>query len=78
MLQSIDIYNDARRKMEPLDSIRYTIVDAIKQDIQLDFHEMAASLNRTARVLKMAIEDLVNDCPPDIDLKSDSIRRHHK
>lgn len=65
MIQSIDIYNDARRKFDPLDSIRYTIVDAIKQDIQLDFHEMAASLNRSARVIKLAIDDLVSDCPPD-------------
>lgn len=65
MIQSIDIYNDARRKFDPLDSIRYTIVDAVKNDIRLDFHVMAASLNRTARVLKMSIEDLVNDCPPD-------------
>lgn len=65
MIQSIDIYNDIRRKLPPLDSMFYTIVDAVQQDRKLNFHEMAASLNRSARVIKLAIEDLVNDCPPD-------------
>ena len=64
MLQSIDIYNDARRKFNPLDSIRYTIVDVFKNDSSLN-HEMVSSLNRSARVLKLSIEDLVNDCSPD-------------
>lgn len=65
MTQPIDIYNDARRKLEPLESIRYTIVDVVKNNTRLNFNEMAASLNSSARVIKMAIGDLVNDCPPD-------------
>lgn len=65
MLQSIDIYNDARRKFRPSDSLFYCIVDAVKQNGELNFPEMTGSLIRSARIIAFGIRDLVNDCPPD-------------
>ena len=65
MLQPIDIYNDARRKQNPIDSLRYTIVDAVKSNIRLDFNQMAGSLIRSARAIELSILDLVSDCPLD-------------
>jgi hypothetical protein len=65
MIKSIDIYNDARRKLEPIDSIRYVIVEIIRNDFKLNFNAMAASLNRSANVISLSIGDLVSGSSPD-------------
>lgn len=84
MIQPIDIYNEALRKMTPMDSLRYTIVDVVKNDIKLNFHQMAGSLITSARAIELGILDLVGDCPPDkaifinqqIDLASTHLSRY--
>ena len=65
MCQFIDIYNDARRKLNPMDSLRYTLVDSVYQNLSLNREETASFLNQSARVIKLGIADLVNGCPPD-------------
>ncbi len=65
MIESIDIYNDSRRKFRPSDSLFYCVVDAVKQNGVLNFPELTGSLIRSSRVIAFGIRDLVNDCPPD-------------
>lgn len=65
MIQSIDIYNEARRKMSPLESICYTIGETIKDNPKLNDHEMISSLNRSARAIKLGIGDLSEGCSPE-------------
>lgn len=67
-----------------MDSLRYTIVDAVENDNKLDFNHLAGSLIISARAIELGILDLVSDCPPDkaifinqqIDLASTYLARY--
>lgn len=65
MTQPIDIYNDARRKLEPIDSIRYVIVEIVRNEFKRNFNDMAASLNKSANIIRLSIGDLVSESSPD-------------
>jgi hypothetical protein len=61
---SLELYQDARRKMSPINSLYYTIVDAgenhpsLKNHINQDGHDLIASINRSARILLSSLADI--------------------
>lgn len=64
MITYLDVYNDARRKLDPMDSLYYTISDAknnhpsLKQFIGQDNNLLIGSINRSARILLHCIRDI--------------------
>jgi hypothetical protein len=64
MTSSLELYQDARRKMRPIDSLYYVIVDAgenhpsLKAYLNQDGHDLVASINRSARILLASLTDI--------------------
>ena len=64
MVTYLDIYNDARRKLDSIDSLYYTIGNAkdnhpsLKQFNGQDNNSLVGSINRSARILLYCIRDI--------------------
>lgn len=64
MTSYLEIYQDARRKLTPVDSLYYTISDAgsnhpsLKPFLGQDRNNLLGSINRSARVLLYCIRDI--------------------
>ena len=64
MTSYLEIYQDARRKLDPIDSLYYVISDAsqthpsLKQFFNQDRNNLIGALNRSARILLHCIRDI--------------------
>ena len=64
MTSYLEIYQDARRKLDPMDSLYYTISDAginhpsLNPFLGQDRNTLLGSINRSARILLYCIRDI--------------------